>query len=240
MHSTRFMRNSKSVGVLWGIFSVCYSIITIVVFMQDQWIVDGSLSEISGNFGLWRWCMDSNVGRDKCRGQITDFSTFISTAFTAATILAGLGVVAAWAAIFFSVLFIKYRSCLVYKVSGILQILSGVRLTTATLCYPSGLGSESVQDVCGENAGPYSLGSCAIGWAYILAIIACCDAFILGCLALTLSTKQVVVVEEENDYGHHRNVFHGEINPGFVGDTHSIYGSRKSINNKAGVFMGHE
>ena len=34
MHSTKFMRNSKAVGVLWGIFSVCYSIITIVVFMQ--------------------------------------------------------------------------------------------------------------------------------------------------------------------------------------------------------------
>ena len=79
----------------------------------------------------------------------------------------------------------------------------------------------------------------------ILATIAYCDAIIInmiftGCLALTLSTKQVVLVEEETDYGHHRNVFHGEINPGFVGDTHSIYGSRKSINKKAGVFMGYE
>jgi len=239
MHSTKFMRNSKAVGVLWGIFSVCYSIITIVVFMQDQWIVDGSLSKISGNFGLWRWCVDSHVGRDKCRGEIADFSTFISTAFTAATIFAGLGVVAAWAALFFLVLFIKFRSCHVYRVCGILQVLSGVCLSTATLCYPSGLGSESVQEVCGENAAPYSLGSCAVGWAYILAIIACCDAIILGCLALTLSTKQEIIVEEDTSYGHHKNIFHGEINPGFVGDTYSIYGSRNSINNKAGVIMGH-
>ena len=34
MYSTKFMRNSKAVGVLWGIFSVCYSIIVMVVFTQ--------------------------------------------------------------------------------------------------------------------------------------------------------------------------------------------------------------
>ena len=67
MYSTKFMRNSKAVGVLWGIFSVCYSIIVMVVFtqvsdyhkhlqisvhVQDQWIGDGDLSKSSGNFGL--------------------------------------------------------------------------------------------------------------------------------------------------------------------------------------------
>ena len=44
MHSTRFMRNSKSVGVLWGIFSVCYSIITIVVFMQVREGIENKMS----------------------------------------------------------------------------------------------------------------------------------------------------------------------------------------------------
>ena len=73
MYSTKFMRNSKAVGVLWGIFSVCYSIIVMVVFtqvsdhqenlqisvhVQDEWIGDGDLSKISVNFGLWRWCVD--------------------------------------------------------------------------------------------------------------------------------------------------------------------------------------
>ena len=73
MYSTKFMRNSKAVGVLWGIFSVCYAIIVMVVFtqvrdnqgnlqikalVQDEWIGDGDLSKSSGNFGLWRWCVD--------------------------------------------------------------------------------------------------------------------------------------------------------------------------------------
>jgi hypothetical protein len=33
-YSTKFMRNSKAIGVLWGIFTVCYAIITIVAFVQ--------------------------------------------------------------------------------------------------------------------------------------------------------------------------------------------------------------
>ena len=28
------MRNSKAVGVLWGIFTVCYTVLIVVVFLQ--------------------------------------------------------------------------------------------------------------------------------------------------------------------------------------------------------------
>lgn len=45
MYSTKFMRNSKAVGVLWGIFSVCYSIIIVVVFMQVM-ITKGKMVKI--------------------------------------------------------------------------------------------------------------------------------------------------------------------------------------------------
>ena len=33
-YSTKYMRSSKAVGVLWGIFTMCYTILAIVVFMQ--------------------------------------------------------------------------------------------------------------------------------------------------------------------------------------------------------------
>ena len=33
-YSTKFMRNSKAVGVLWGVFTVCYTVLIIVVFLQ--------------------------------------------------------------------------------------------------------------------------------------------------------------------------------------------------------------
>ena len=58
-----------------------------------------------------------------------------------------------------------------------------------------------------------------------------------GCLALTLATKKLKYIEEDTDYG--QTVYHGEINPGFVGDTQSLYGSRKSISHKPGVVMNH-
>merc|ERR1712123_206937 len=60
-YSTKYMRSSKAVGVLWGIFTLCYTILAIVVFMQDQWIGDADNSKGPGNFGTWRWCTDRLV-----------------------------------------------------------------------------------------------------------------------------------------------------------------------------------
>lgn len=40
VHTTNYMRNSKAIGVLWGVFTICFAIINIVVFVQPQWIGD--------------------------------------------------------------------------------------------------------------------------------------------------------------------------------------------------------
>merc|ERR1712061_94461 len=80
-YSTKFMRNSKAVGVLWGIFTVCYTVLIIVVFLQDQWIGDAENSKGPGNFGIWRWCVDSQDGTEICRGRLDDFGTILSPAF---------------------------------------------------------------------------------------------------------------------------------------------------------------
>ena len=66
------------------------------------------------------------------------------------------------------------------------------------LSFPSGLSNEEVMAVCGEKvsrmtclpictylsiyykADAYSLGTCGIRWAYVLACIAFCDGIILG------------------------------------------------------------
>ena len=39
------MRNSKAVGVLWGIFSVCYTVLIVVVFLQVRLSTDFTVSE---------------------------------------------------------------------------------------------------------------------------------------------------------------------------------------------------
>jgi len=237
LYSTQFMRNSKAVGVLWGIFSVCYSIIIMVVFTQDEWIGDGDQSKTSGHFGLWRWCVESEHGREACRGHLADFSSILSTPFRVATVFGCLAVVAGIGAVLSLVFFFRCSSSLVFKLCGSLQIISGLCLAVSILSFPSGWGNEEVMAVCGEESGVFSLGNCGLRWAFVLACIALCDAVILGCLAFTLAVKKLKYVPEEPAYGYPSTVYHGEINPGFLGDTQSIYGSRKSINLKPGIVM---
>ena len=57
----------------------------------------------------------------------------------------------------------------------------------------------SVVGVCGEGAGRYRLGSCALRWTALLATLACCDAFLLGGLALTLANRQVNYMTQLNE-----------------------------------------
>lgn len=45
MYATNYIRNSKAIAVLWGIFSICYAIISAVAFVTPgnielKWIKD--------------------------------------------------------------------------------------------------------------------------------------------------------------------------------------------------------
>jgi len=190
-YSTKMMRTSLAVGVVWGVASICLAICTGLVFMQDQWIGDTPLSKGPGNFGLWRWCSDSRDGVDRCRGQLPDFTTLLSPSFISATVFTGLALITTcitplvWAAFYFC------RSSAVFKLCGTMQIFSGVFLLVAILSYPAGWDNASVVGVCGPLADDFQLGTCGVRWTYLLAVVACCDAFLLGMLALTLGCKVI-------------------------------------------------
>ena len=53
-------------------------------------------------------------------------------------------------------------------------------LLVTLLVYPASWSHQDVRTVCGQQAGLYSLGDCEVRWAFILAIIATFDGFILG------------------------------------------------------------
>lgn len=55
MYATNYIRNSKAIGVLWGIFTICYAIIGVVAFVTPEWIGDLE-HENPGRFGLWSRC----------------------------------------------------------------------------------------------------------------------------------------------------------------------------------------
>ena len=128
-----------------------------------------------------------------------------------------------------------------FRICGTLQFLSGFSLLIGLLSFPAGWDNDEVRGVCGPEADDYKLGSCGIRWAFALAIIALLDTIILGFLALTLATKKLKMLEEQQEpaYMNPSSMYHGEINPGFIGDNLSIAGSRKSGGLQPVMLMPH-
>jgi len=232
-YSTKMMRTSLAVGVVWAVASLCLMILTALVFMQDQWIGDTHLSKGPGNFGLWRWCSDSRDGFDLCRGDLTNFSSLLSPAFKAATVFTGLSVLGTLAPILATMGLCFCRSSEVFKMCGFLQILAGIFLLVAVLSYPAGWDNHSVVGVCGQEADDFLLGTCAIRWTYLLAMIACGDAFLLGFLALTLGCKQIQPEDKSQGYLLDNMELAAEIkthHPIMIGDRYGDYSPHQNSN----------
>ena len=56
-YSVKYMRQSKSVAVLWGVFTFCAAILNIVVFISEEWVGATEVSKSPGHFGLWKYCI---------------------------------------------------------------------------------------------------------------------------------------------------------------------------------------
>ena len=51
-----YVRNSRAIAVLWCVFTVCFAIINIVIFMEP-WLGATDLTEKDGYFGLYKACI---------------------------------------------------------------------------------------------------------------------------------------------------------------------------------------
>lgn len=71
MYATNYIRNSKAIGVLWGIFTICYAIIGVVAFVTPEWLGDLE-HENPGRFGLWTRCSYGGNGKDPSRNREND------------------------------------------------------------------------------------------------------------------------------------------------------------------------
>lgn len=151
MLTTRYLKHSRSVGILWGVFTVCSAILNIVVFLQDQWVGDTNTSKSPGHFGLWRFCtvlqanaaggdqlllllqqgagglVDQGGGTLMCLGSLDNFASILSPAFRAATVFVGISVVTSLMCVVGLLLFCVAKSSTVFEICGTLQILSGKR-----------------------------------------------------------------------------------------------------------------
>ncbi|CAH1710474.1 LHFPL tetraspan subfamily member 3 protein [Aphis gossypii] len=231
MYATNYVRNAKAVGVLWGIFTVCYAIIVAVAFITPEWIGDTTTSENPARFGLWSSCYFGNgvsTAVEDCQGKLEDISNIPSVAIRVAAIFGSVSVCIAIIIVVMLLLFFFFQSTTVYMICGWLHVLSAGCLIASIVVFPMGWDSPHIQKTCGPEAKSYSLGDCNFRWAYLLAVIASVDALILSALAFILATRHIKLQPEPLYASTLRK---GELNSGYLGDSSaSMAGSRKSLN----------
>ncbi|TNN79662.1 Lipoma HMGIC fusion partner-like 4 protein [Liparis tanakae] len=213
LYHDNYMRNSRAIGVLWAIFTICLAIINVVIFNQPYWIGDSVSTPQAGYFGLFHYCVGiGNSDRELlCQGSFSEFGSIPSGAFKAASVFVLLSMVLILGCIGCFVLFFFCNTASVYKTCAWMQLLCVIPMDTWSLShgtgavclvigcmvFPNGWDSEVIRDMCGEATGSYVLGNCSVRWAYILAIIGILDALVLSFLAFVLGNRQSDVPQEE-------------------------------------------
>ncbi|XP_059045963.1 tektin-4-like [Achroia grisella] len=124
LYATNYVRNSKAIGVLWAIFTICYAIIAVVAFVTPEWIGDLE-TEYPRKFGLWQICKADEV--EDCKGRLDDFLSINGLVFKIATVLVGIAVALALFTICAMLLFFFCQSTTVFHICAWLQLLSDVK-----------------------------------------------------------------------------------------------------------------
>lgn len=131
LYATNYVRNAKAVGVLWGIFTVCYAIIVGVAFITPEWIGDTTTSENPARFGLWNSCYFGNgvsSVAEECHGRLDDLSSIPSGLTRIAAIFGGISVMTAIIVVLLLLLFFFCQSTTVYLMCGWLHLISGKKV----------------------------------------------------------------------------------------------------------------
>ncbi|KAL7828347.1 hypothetical protein SRHO_G00319810 [Serrasalmus rhombeus] len=198
IYHTNYVRNARAIGVLWAIFSICFAIITVVVFIQPYWIGDSVNTPQAGYFGLFYYCIGNPITSELvCKGSVLDFNSIPSGAFKTAMFFVGTSMLLNVGTIICFSLFFFCNAGSVYKICAWMQTASAALLVMGCMIYPDGWDSAEVKRMCGERTGKYTLGNCTVRWAYILAIICILDALMLSLLAFTLGNRQDKLLPDE-------------------------------------------
>lgn len=129
-----YIRNSRAIAVLWCVFTVCFTIINIVVFLQP-WIGDTTAEDKEGYFGLYEACKYQNINpstempiftlsnyRLVCEGSWTSLSTAVNPIATFSIGFSALVNLLCIAS--FLVLFLFISPSIVFALCGALQLIS--------------------------------------------------------------------------------------------------------------------
>ncbi|NWW94451.1 LHPL4 protein, partial [Rhynochetos jubatus] len=176
LYHDNYVRNSRAIGVLWAIFTICFAIINVVVFIQPYWVGDSVNTPKPGYFGLFHYC-PSWSGRG-CHPP-----SHRGARQTPAAVQRRPGG--------------QRPAPPPPPPPTRLPPPAALCLVLGCMIFPDGWDAETIRDMCGEKTGKYSLGDCSVRWAYILAIIGILNALILSFLAFVLGNRQNDLLHEE-------------------------------------------
>uniref|UniRef100_A0A914WT22 Uncharacterized protein n=1 Tax=Plectus sambesii TaxID=2011161 RepID=A0A914WT22_9BILA len=212
-----YVRNSRAVGLLWVILSVCFAVINVLVVIQPHWLGSAGESQGRGYFGLYQYCIKASDATDfadvsadtaGCRSLMFNFNDIISTPFKIATIFIMVSAILILLSVACMLLFVLCSSKVVYCLCSWLQLFSFICMLTGCVVYPAGWDHEKVRAVCGSEADRYRMGSCELRWSYILALIGVFDVFFLCLLGFILACKQPSRVKTLPEYQWNRTHDH--------------------------------
>ncbi|KAM3621128.1 uncharacterized protein V6R79_006390 [Siganus canaliculatus] len=198
IYHTNYVRNARAVGVLWTVFTITFSVITVVVFIQPYWIGDSVNTPQAGYFGLFHYCIGNALTSElTCKGSALDFGSIPSGAFKTAMFFVGISMLLVVGSIVCFSLFFFCNAGSVYKICAWMQLASSTCMVIGCMIYPDGWDSDEVKRMCGQRTDKYTLGNCTVRWAYILAIISIMDSLILSLVAFSLGSRQDKLLPED-------------------------------------------
>ncbi|NXB74167.1 LHPL3 protein, partial [Donacobius atricapilla] len=125
IYHTNYVRNSRAIGVLWAIFTICFAIVNVVCFIQPYWIGDGTGAAAAGTAAQPPQGIPQVPRPAGEAGRIfTHFSSLPSGAFKAASFFIGLSMMLIIACIVCFILFFFCNTATVYKICAWMQLTS--------------------------------------------------------------------------------------------------------------------
>ena len=145
IYHTNYVRNARAVGVLWAVFTICFSIITVTVFIQPFWIGDSVSTPQAGYFGLFHYCIGNALTSELiCKGSVLDFGSIPSGAFKTALFFVGTSMLLIVGSLVGLSLFWFLNTGSVYKICAWMQLAAGERETQCPFQVTNSCASHNV------------------------------------------------------------------------------------------------
>ncbi|KAK4317016.1 hypothetical protein Pmani_011877 [Petrolisthes manimaculis] len=191
---------SWSVVALWTLVSLLVAMASLTALFTPTWFVRHTPSPPT-MFGVWAWCVGGEVRGDqqqRCAavGQSAGEGhhgalpsavwVMVGALYGGGGALLGVTGVAALVVPFLPTT--QARAALAH-VSANIQAAAVSLQAVGLLLYPLGLGSPFVRMQCGDAASLYASGTCELGYAYMLALVATALAAYCPVLARLITYK---------------------------------------------------